>query len=395
MTPRDGCRILVAGLVLAAGASVFAIVGRHDREDAAYLAFGEGRPETMGVGRAHGTLIDRRWVITAAHVASGLSPISGTVRVLDRDVPVDRVVLHPSWRGDLGPGRAEPDWIDLALLHLAVPVEDVAPATLYDARDEVGTTIVFAGRGGAGDGRSGPVRQDGRMRAATNVVARADDDWLYFDFDTPPAGTDLEGISGPGDSGNAAILERDGRRFVLGVGSRNAYADRGLAECTYGTTEVYARVSSHLPWIRSVLAGEDARGTAIDLREHAWPAGPASSFARTFLAAYAAGDAGRLAELAGERLDPTSLAGSTPEAWGRYWSSHRERAGAPTARYVVPIRSNDIVVLAVFPDRWRSFRFLLRASEPHAVLDVKCVRETELHGRPLPAPASQQGGSTP
>lgn len=164
------------------------------------------------------------------------------------------------------------DWIDVALLQLAAPVAGAPIARLYEASDEVGQQIVFVGRGRTGDGKAGPARADRLLRAATNRGKRADDGWLYFDFNAPPEGTDLEGISGPGDSGNAALASIDGVRYIMGVGSRNDHQDVGLAECVYGTTEVYARVSQHLDWIRSTLANTTGPGTPVLIdASHALP----------------------------------------------------------------------------------------------------------------------------
>jgi hypothetical protein len=56
-------------------------------------------------------------------------------------------------------------------------------------------------------------QEDRRLRAATNRVEKADGPFLQFRFDAPedPNVTDLEGISGPGDSGGPAYIERAAR----------------------------------------------------------------------------------------------------------------------------------------------------------------------------------------
>ena len=78
------------------------------------------------------------------------------------------------------------------------------------------------------------------------------DTWLTFEFTAPPGGTPLEGISGPGDSGGPALIERDGKYLVAGVSSGNSGGDG--EHCRYGTTEYYARVSTSADWIRTTIS---------------------------------------------------------------------------------------------------------------------------------------------
>merc|ERR1712050_719479 len=59
-----------------------------------------------------------------------------------------------------------------------------------------------------------------------------------------------------GDSGGPAIIERGGTKYVAGANS-------GTAEnnpCTYGSVDMYCRLSDHANWIKKVLDGntEDA-----------------------------------------------------------------------------------------------------------------------------------------
>ena len=187
-----------------------AIVIRHDRDDAPYRELGTKYP---AVGRVlpnglSSVLIAPRWVLTAAHVGEALMPFDLRVRFKGSDYPVEKIILHPDWgKSDEAPGR------DVALLKLARPVTDVEPAMLYDRKDEVGKLITFAGWGMTGNGLTGPGEMDGALRGAHNRAVRVDDTTVYFTFDAPPKGEDLEGISGPGDSGGPALLEEGGRLY--------------------------------------------------------------------------------------------------------------------------------------------------------------------------------------
>ncbi|MCB1183943.1 trypsin-like serine protease [bacterium] len=230
-------------LTFCCAANAPAIVIRHDREDARYRALADGHPEVGRIGAGMGTLVAPCWVVTAGHVAEQVLG-GGEVVFGERAVPVARVFIHPDYAVE---GRHR----DLALVELAAPVADIAPARLYGRDDETGRQILFVGDGQTGDGRTGPAPGPRIRRGAHNVVTDATPGWLHFAFDAPPQGADLEGISGPGDSGGPALLRRDDALWVLGV---SAYNDGG-ALCTYGTNEHYARVSDERAWLDGVMAG--------------------------------------------------------------------------------------------------------------------------------------------
>jgi secreted trypsin-like serine protease len=86
-------------------------------------------------------------------------------------------------------------------------------------------------------------------------VFKVDGTEIVFRFDAPgdPDVTELEGVSGDGDSGGPAYLERDGTIYVVGVGSAQDAkpVDKKLGH--YGVLEMYPRVSSFAPWIRATL----------------------------------------------------------------------------------------------------------------------------------------------
>ena len=169
-------------------------------------------------------MIGPRWVLTAAHVAAGLA--SGDFAdVAGHAHTIERVVIYPEWHGNA-------DFrVDVALIELYEPADDVIPAAIYRWSDEAGAVVTFAGRGGVGTGVTGPVEEDGKLRAATNRVEFIEESVLRFRFDGPadPDVTEFEGISGPGDSGGPAYIVRDGALFVVGVSSAQSARPTALA----------------------------------------------------------------------------------------------------------------------------------------------------------------------
>ncbi len=226
-----------------------AIVIRHDRDEADYRRLAETVPPiVVQVGGGMGTLISADWILTAGHVAEGIQ-MRGikTLTTGDIEREVEAVYVHPRF------GFPE-DHRDIGLIKLASSSEFrlESSAELYAGTAEAGRQVLLVGDGYTGTGKTGPQKGERILRAAHNTVESAADGWVRFHFDAPPAGDDLEGISGPGDSGGPAFLVIDGTYQIIGVSAYNA----GGPACTYGTDEYYCRVSDELPWIQSVLSGE-------------------------------------------------------------------------------------------------------------------------------------------
>lgn len=237
--------IILLGLLAAAlNAAPSAIVIRHDREEARYRALGQDTPSVVRFAAGGmGTLIAPHWILTAAHVAESLDTgVSVSVDGVIRRVAV--VTAHPDYALQKG--------ADIAVVKLDSAVQ-VLPVPLHTGRDEAGKTVTFIGEGDFGTGLTGPVHRDFVRRGAHNRVARVTDGWLIFTFDPWRDAEELEGISGPGDSGGPALLTRNGVTTIVGVSSwqnRNGRAHEGL----YGVEEYYARVSTFAKWITKTIA---------------------------------------------------------------------------------------------------------------------------------------------
>lgn len=242
------CLILALSLTW----SVHAIVIRHDQSDSNHRADESTYPAVVRFEDGAGVLVGSQWVLTAAHVASLFDRgYIRTAHLAGESVPIAEVIIHPDWTMG-GPH-------DIALVRLKRDVTGITPVKLYQGTDEKLKTVRFVGWGDTGDGQTGVVTQDGIMRFADNVVSDVDDAHLYFKFDSPPEALELEGVSGPGDSGGPALLEVDGVAYTLGV---SAMADGTPGK--YGVTEIYPRVSQYHLWLTSVMTPSDDSATEED-----------------------------------------------------------------------------------------------------------------------------------
>ena len=231
------------------GASVaWAVVARHDVADeklvelgAKFTAVGQVLPDGVG------TLIAPNWVLTTSHVATLIPKNLGIVRFEGKEYGVAKVIMHP--HSTLGPD--EPPEIDIALLLLGQEVKGVTPMALYRDKDEVDQKVAIVGFGEVGDGKSKSRRPaDSKRRAVTNVVAEANPLRIVCSFDQPPEGTELEGVSAPGDGGAPALIRKDDAWLVAGLSSPHQEGSPGQ----YGVMNGFTRVSTFTGWIEKIIA---------------------------------------------------------------------------------------------------------------------------------------------
>jgi len=230
--------------------NISAIIIRHDVDDQKYLDLGQEYSSSVAYIRdCAGTLIESDWVLTAAHCVQGREESIVLARHIDKEYRVEKLLVHPKY------SSGENQQHDIALIQLKEFVKNGNPAKLYNSKDEKGKPVVFVGRGGYGNGRDGKIEEDGKERGSTNTVIDTSEQWIEFLFDAPENATVLEGISGSGDSGGPAFITIDSQLYVAGVSSYQLR--NGNEKSTYGVSEYYARVSSNIEWIESVINGTE------------------------------------------------------------------------------------------------------------------------------------------
>ena len=148
---------------------------------------------------------------------------------------------------------------DISLLKLSKPIQDALPAKLFDGKSERGMVTWFIGAGGSGTGLQGQTigykENKGVLRKAQNKITDVTESDIVFKFERGSEGEPLEGVSGNGDSGGPAYIERSGQYDLVGISSRanSWFLDVG----EYGVTELYTRVSTYKDWVTQVINAND------------------------------------------------------------------------------------------------------------------------------------------
>ena len=253
-------------MVLLAACGCAAIVIRHDLPDARYQVSPAEFPAVAFLpGEGHGTLIAKRWVLTAAHAITWRPMREITLNGVS--LAVAKVIVHPGYKaapkemqsGDAAPlmrFMAASD--DIALIQLQRPVDTITPIAIYRGSDEVGQIAKIVGRGATGNGVVGQYSHSphsGALRRAYSRIISADERWLGLRFDAPPNTVDLEGMPADGDSGAPVLIQVGGTWQLAGVASRK-YAIGKLSEfrcCTYGQITYQVRVSRYAAWIDNTI----------------------------------------------------------------------------------------------------------------------------------------------
>jgi hypothetical protein len=287
-------RFALALLPLLFAVPLNAIIMRHDREPARYAALGANYLAVGMIGdKVTCTLIAPRWALSAAHTVEDYFNPAGKpfVTFAGKRYEVDKIILHPKRVR----GAVDSD-SDVVLLRLREPVQDIAPVLLYERGDEPDKVVTIVGYGETGNGLTRERNPRGKVFAANNKVEAVFEHSIVITFDAPPAGLDLEGLPGAGDSGCPALLEENGKLYTVGVGSFNSGSD--ATSSGYGTIDGFARVSAHRKWITDTMAADPPSTIPMFgayVRNPSLPQTPAGSVAKSLIAAFNSGSVDRIA----------------------------------------------------------------------------------------------------
>jgi Trypsin len=214
-----------------------AIIVRHDVDETKYFELGEDFRALIcnlnvnpKVPDCMATFLSKRWIITAAHCAVLIDEkmkkgAPHEIEFQSAFFGVEKVYLHP---GYVNTRSVQ----DIALIKLKADVPRTKAVSVLTDPFQMRETIFVAGYGDTGTGKTGPTGNDRKLRAGTNRIDSISTEWVRFLFDAPesPNTTELEAISGPGDSGGPALVERGNKYFLVGISSRQSTRATGGKE---------------------------------------------------------------------------------------------------------------------------------------------------------------------
>jgi secreted trypsin-like serine protease len=243
-------RIFALAAALLAANPVQALLVRADRDDAEYVEMATKYASAVFIdipGGGEGVLINARWVLTSARVATALKAMKTPplIKAGTREIRIQTVFVHPVWRHDSNSA-------DIALLYLA-RAANVEPTPIYRGDDEAGKSVVIVGRGETGKIGDKATRQDHKARAGINTIDRLSPKIFSMTIKAGDDAADLQGAFTPGELGGPAYYQTESKElFVVGIASSSKDENSNGALDT-GDQQVYARVSAYAEWIDATI----------------------------------------------------------------------------------------------------------------------------------------------
>ena len=229
---------------------------------------------SIGGNTFSGTLIAPGYVLTAAHVASGV-PASSIVFNLNiggnltQQIGASAIYINPGYTSFTSTHPADGD---LAIIKLS---QDVAAGTpsydLYRGNLAAGTTLTLVGYGDSGNGDTGlitssaspSVKRIGQNNAdsfAGSLDGSLTKALYYFDFDGPTAATNLMGGGTLGNSLESSLAGGDSGSPAFIQDAQGKWLLTGVNTFRFGTSLKYGNggggqlVSAYAAWIDSVTS---------------------------------------------------------------------------------------------------------------------------------------------
>ena len=225
---------------------------RHDIEDKKYLEYGQEHTCVLKLGgiveengediKYYGscTAINKRWVVTAAHVVKMKGLKKNFLILGEREIPIEKIVVRSEFDGSFGSA-------DLALCKASEDLEISSYPELYEGSDELGKICGIAGYGKTGNGLTGANSASDHKRAGSNKVDAISDGAIYCNMSRKDP-TELEFLISHGDSGGGLFI--DGK--LAGVNSSVLCSD-GKTDSSYGDESCHTRVSRFKDWIEETV----------------------------------------------------------------------------------------------------------------------------------------------
>ena len=200
-------------------------------------------PRFQGVGIVRskalagtGTLVARRWVLTAKHVV--LNSKEGVFFLEGTNIPIVRFTTHPS--------------ADLALGELACSTEDYPLTPLWKDQMETNQPVWLVGYGQHGEFTGNPAELSPRFHGRYAARNRIKDllnveglgECLRIFYDKNIHEIPHQGSVAPGDSGSPVFLEVKGIFYLTGI-------THGVRPPMQGF--FFVRIQPYLEWIQSVI----------------------------------------------------------------------------------------------------------------------------------------------
>ena len=255
--------LLLSALLAASGAQAISI--RHDTPVAQYNLLAQQNAYSAagyivdGFGQfCTGTLVSSTQVLTASHcvdddadgqIDAGVN-LANTSFGFGANVPgnvtpnIASAAINPRWVQTGGDSA-----FDVAVLTLSHPINSVTPASIT-GRDPIGRVGTMIGYGDQGFGDFFPDSIPGANdRLAGRNVIDASDGLVQTDFDSPAEDTstlggatplNLEGSTGPGDSGGPLFVQFGDVALVVGTLNGGANEVQGRFDSEYGDVSDWA-----------------------------------------------------------------------------------------------------------------------------------------------------------